>query len=222
MRLGSVSYLNAKPLIWGLEARLAPPRQLAEWLRAGEVDAALVPVVEVLTNPVYWVVDGLGICCDGPVYSVIVTLEKPLEEVRRVVLDADSRTSVELTKQLLAGREWVSEGGEAQLRIGDPAIAYRQAHPELPVLDLGEEWKRVTGLPFVFAVWALRAPDVTVAERLRAAAREGLARRGEMARAPWELSYLTESIRYELGERERAGLGEFARRIGGAWPLRWL
>jgi len=229
LNLGSVPYLNAKPLLWGLDARLAPPRVLAEWLRAGDVEAALVPVVEALVNPVYWLVDGLGICCDGPVYSVILTLNVPLQEIRTVALDAASRTSVMLAQHLLEQEyglrpEYVADGdpADAQLRIGDPAIAYRQQHPQHPVLDLGEAWKRATGLPFVFAVWAMRSPDSVLADRLRQAGLEGLARRAGIARADWELAYLTDSIRYQLGEREREGLGEFARRVGGAWPLRWL
>jgi chorismate dehydratase len=223
--LGSVSYLNAKPLLWGLEARLAPPSQLARWLRAGEVEAALVPIVEAMENPVYWLVDGVAIGCDGPVYSVILTLSKPLAEVRTVALDAASKTSVRLMQWLLERHyglapHYVADGtpADAQLRIGDPAIAFRQAHPSYPLLDLGEAWKAATGLPFVFAVWALRAPDQALADRLREAARAGLARRAEIAREPWEYRYLTESIRYELGGRQREAIARFA----GPVDFRWL
>lgn len=229
MRLGSVSYLNAKPLLYGLEARLATPAVLAGWLRAGEVDAALVPVVEVMENPVYWLVDGLGIGCLGPVYSVFLALRKPLGEVRRVALDPASRTSVRLTRWLLEQHhglpvEYVDRGeaADAQLLIGDPAIAFRHANPEVPLLDLGEAWREATGLPFVFAVWALRAPDAELAERLRAAARKGLAARTEIARQPWELEYLTQHIRYELGEPERAGLARFAAAIERPWAPVWV
>jgi chorismate dehydratase len=231
LTLGSVPYLNARPLLWGLESetRLAEPSLLAEWLRTGEVDAALVPVVEALKNPRYWLVDGVGICCNGPVYSVILVLNAPLEEVRTVALDAASRTSVELTRYILETvhglqPEYVADGApaDAQLRIGDPAIAFRREHPDHPVADLGEAWKRSTGLPFVFAAWAMRSPDSDLAERLRGAGRAGLAYRHKLTQEPWELRYLTESIRYELGDREKEGLGYFGRQIGGQWPLRWL
>lgn len=223
--LGSVPYLNARPLLWGLEARLAPPSLLAAWLRAGEVEAALVPIVEAIENPVYWLVDGVAIGCDGPVYSVILTLAKPLTQVRTVALDAASKTSVRLMQWLLERHYgltpvYVPDGApaDAQLRIGDPAIAFRQAQPEHPLLDLGEAWRAATGLPFVFAVWALRAPDQALADRLRQAAREGLTRRGEIAQDPGEYRYLTESIRYELGERQREAIARFA----GPVDFRWL
>ena len=230
-QLGSVPYLNARPLLWGLEARLAPPSQLAQWLRAGEVDAALVPIVEVIENPVYWLVDGVAIGCDGPVHSVILTLEKPLAEVRTVALDAASKTSVRLMQWLLERHYglfpvYVPDGAsaDAQLRIGDPAIAYRQADPEHALVDLGEAWREATGLPFVFAVWAMRAPDIALAERLRAAARDGLSHRDEIGREAWQRQYLTEHIRYELGERQREAMARFAGDLRGSPgpPFVWV
>lgn len=223
--LGSVPYLNARPLLWGLTARLAPPSQLAQWLRAGEVEAALVPIAEAIENPVYWLVDGVAIGCDGPVYSVILSLQKPVAEIQTVALDAASRTSVRLMQWLLERHyglapTYVPDGtpADAQLRIGDPAIAFRQAHPDHPVLDLGEAWKQATGLPFVFATWALRAPNPALAGRLRQAAQEGLTRRHEIAQEPWQYRYLTESIRYELGPRQREAIALFS----GGVTFNWL
>lgn len=216
-------------MLWGLEARLAPPAQLAQWLRAGEVEAALVPVVEAIENPIYWLVDGVAIGCDGPVYSVILTLTKPLEQVRTVALDAASKTSVRLMQLLLERHygltpQYVPDGtpADAQLRIGDPAIAFRHAHPDHPLLDLGEAWKAATGLPFVFAVWALRTPDQKLADRLREAAHAGLQRRHELAAEPWQYRYLTESIQYQLGEPQRQAIAQFAGAISGPAHLRWL
>lgn len=230
MRLGSVPYLNARPLLWGLEnVRLATPSQLADWLRAGEVDAALVPVVEAIENPVYWLVDGIGIGCEGAVYSVFLALERPLRQLRRVALDPASRSSVQLTRWLLAEHyglevEYVPPGkaADARLIIGDPAIAFRHQHPECELLDLGSAWKEATGLPFVFAVWAMRTPDAALAERLRAAAAAGLAARETIAQAAWEREYLTRYIRYEIGVRQRLGLERFARSWRPDWDGRWI
>jgi predicted solute-binding protein len=230
MRLGSVPYWNARPLLWGLNAELATPVQLAEWLRDGKVDAALVPIVETMENPRYWLVDGVGIGCDGPVYSVILALGNgPLENVRRVQLDPASKTSARLTRWLLEEHYGVAPeyGGEdaavdARLMIGDPAIEFRRQHPERPVLDLGEAWKHATGLPFVFAVWALREPDQHLADLLREAARKGLEARDEITADPLLRRYLRESIRYELGVRQKAGIERFAAAVQRGWQARWI
>ena len=138
--LGSVSYLNAKPLLWGLDARLATPRQLAVWLRAGELEAALVPVVEAMEHAGYWLVDGIAIGCDGPVYSVFLALEKPLHLLRRVALDPASKTSVQLARWLLDEHLGLdityvdpTLPADARLIIGDPAITFRQTQPETPI-----------------------------------------------------------------------------------------
>lgn len=227
MTLGSVPYLNAQPLLHGLEARLAPPSQLAQWLRAGEVDAALVPVVEAMENPVYWLCDGVAIGCLGPVYSVFLALAKPLDEVRTAAMDPASKTSVQLARWILRGRdiEYVDPGrsADARLIIGDAAIEFRHRHPEVPLLDLGEAWREATGLPFVFAVWALRAPDAALAQRLRAAADAGLAERDALHLAgTWQHAYLTRHIRYELGDPQREALALFAKYLGLPWAPRWI
>lgn len=227
--LGSVSYLNAKPLLWGLDARLATPRQLAAWLRAGELEAALVPVVEAMEHAGYWLVDGIAIGCDGPVYSVFLALEKPLHLLRRVALDPASKTSVQLARWLLDEHLGLdityvdpTLPADARLIIGDPAIAFRQTQPETPIVDLGEAWKNATGLPFVFAVWALRSPDSALADRLRHAAAAGLLARPEIAHADWQREYLTRSIRYELGDRQKAALTHFAHALHYPWSPRWI
>lgn len=230
MNLGSVPYLNARPLLHGLDARLAAPSQLARWLRAGEVGAALVPVVEAMENPEYWLVDGVCIGCDGPVYSVILALGKPLPQIRRVHLDPASKTSVRLTRWLLERHfalpvEYVeaAESADARLIIGDPAIAFRQASPKAEILDLGAAWKMATRLPFVFAVWASRAPDPALAEALRAAASEGLAARANIPEERlWERRYLTEFIRYELGTLQKEALAKFAELLDLPWSPRWI
>lgn len=239
VRIGCVQYLNAQPLIHtAAEAvELRHPRVLARELAAGELDAGLVPIFEVLGERSYLIVDGVAIASDGPVYSVFLAWKGELEAVRRVFLDPASLTSVHLVQVLLAEGyglkpEYVDEalgggfgegedGGKsaARLLIGNQAIEFRrEMDPEWRIMDLGAEWQRLFGLPFVYAVWALRedlADAPAVAEAFRALKREGLAARDDVVTAqPVEARefarrYLTEHIRFELGEREKAGIEKF-------------
>jgi chorismate dehydratase len=101
---------------------------------------------------------------------------------------------------------------DAQLIIGDPAIEYRQSHPDERYLDLAQSWHAHTGLPFVFAVWAIRrdAPDALgLANTLRAAAQAGLAARNEIARNRFEHRYLTENLYYYLGHPQKKAISTF-------------
>ena len=102
LRIGSVPYLNAVPLTWGLEAEACfePPSRLVSRLHRGELDAALVSITEVLLNPGYSVLDGVGIVSRGPVYSVVLAHRRPLEELQSIELDPASCTSVQLLKVL--------------------------------------------------------------------------------------------------------------------------
>jgi chorismate dehydratase len=193
LRLGVVSYLNAEPLVYGLEGeahfRLERdlPSRVAEKLHRGESDLGMIPSIEYAFGD-YAIVPGLAIGSRGPVRSVNLYHRRPLAQVRRVALDTSSRTSVALTKVLLhetLGQhpEYVAHGpslpemlelADAALVIGDPAL---YLDTDIPRLDLGEEWQARTGLPFVYAFWAgrpgiLGAEDV---ERLQRALREGLA-----------------------------------------------
>ncbi|MDE1169980.1 MAG: menaquinone biosynthesis protein [Verrucomicrobium sp.] len=223
-RLGSVPYRNVAPLIHGLEPepRGLVPARLADALRAGEFDAALVPVAELLQRAEdYAVVDGAAVAARGAVYSVILIPEgkKALGEISRVALDPSSRTSVLLARVLLEighGRkvDYVlpDAPADARLLIGDPAIAFRAAHPETPVLDLGELWHAWTGLPFVFAAWVVRRGAATpeLGRFLRETKEKGLAARDAIARDAFEREYFTRYIRYDLGAEEKAGLLRFA------------
>lgn len=251
-RIGSVPYLNAIPLIHGLGpgVRLAPPSLLAQWLQSGEVDAGLVSVVEVLENDRYEVVDGVGVCSDGPVYSVLLAHRGPLNEVRRVGCDPASLTSVRLLQWLMKHRglspEYVRMEGsrppvegelDGFLLIGDPAIAFRQspASTSYQLWDLGAAWKEATGLPFVYAVWAIRrgVPSSGLAARLIRARDEGLEVLDEIIRTRAEFDeatrdrYLRHHIRYFLGAPERRGIEAFAAgleksQIAAPHPVRWV
>jgi chorismate dehydratase len=255
IRLGAVSYLNAAPLTSGLagdpdfELSADVPSRVAERLHAGEIDVAMIPSIEYARGD-YAIVPGVAIGSRGPVRSVNLYHRGPLDAVRRVALDTSSRTSVALCRVLLRERlgkdpEYLDRGpdlramleeADAALLIGDPAL-YDETDADR--LDLGEEWYRTTGLPFVFAFWAGR-PGVLEprhVERLQEALLHGLARLGEIAlsydghgarHADLNERYLRSNIAYALGRDERAGLAEFYRRahrqglIGRNPELRFL
>ncbi|HYR59045.1 MAG TPA: menaquinone biosynthesis protein [Chthoniobacteraceae bacterium] len=224
------------------------PSGLARDLSSGALDVALVPVFEALRNPPWLAVDDVAIACDGPVFSVFLAHRGELENVRRIALDPASLTSAHLLKVLLAefheaerGTDFQSVSREtddtttigslerrianpsyvadARLLIGNQAIGFRTANPTgWRYLDLGEEWKRCTGLPFVFALWLMRPslPNAAaIAAELRAIKRGGIAHIPEIVRADREhdpavaTRYLTEHIRFDCGPRERAGLDQF-------------
>lgn len=223
LRLGCVPYLNARPLLHGLEAELAVPSELSRRFVSGEFDAALLPIYEALRLPGPRLVDGFGIGCFGPVQSVFVAHRLELERTPEIVLDAASRTSSQLLAVLL--RDWLRlpirlvetspDPGAARLVIGDRALRLRK-DAGWKFFDLGEAWHEWTGLPFVFAMWTLsETAPVGLPERLRAAARGGLAAREEIAAGesdPAEaLDYITHSIRYEVGSREREAILRFRR-----------
>ena len=244
-KLGSVPYRNVAPIVEGLDP--APvslvPAKLAEELAAGRLDAALVPIAEYFRNADdYALVDNVAVASRGEVYSVILIPDWPpqnegegLEVLRplwKIALDPDSRTSVLLTRILMeigcgVFPRYVGpyEDADAQLLIGDPAIAFRKANPDRPVIDLGLLWQRWTGLPFVYAAWVVRRETATqqpgLGAYLRGVKDRGLAARSRIARDAEELHYLTEHIRYDLGEEEKAGFllfGRYARSLRGS-PL---
>jgi len=239
LRLGVVSYLNAVPLVYGLEgeARFTlvrdVPSRIAERLHAGEIDLGMIPSVEYAAGD-YAIVPGIGIASRGAVRSVNLFHRRPVADVRRVALDASSRTSVALAKILLRERlghdpEYVTMGppvedmlrsADAALVIGDPALYFRGDEDRL---DLGEEWAARTGLPFVFAFWAGRpgAVDAAGVDRLQRALRAGQAAFAQIAaqynglgagRGPESEAYLRRNIVYDLGDGELSGLREFYRR----------
>jgi chorismate dehydratase len=239
LRLGVVSYLNAMPLVHGLDAdprfvlvRDVPSR-IAELLHAGEVDLGMIPSIEYAARD-YAIVPGVAIASRGAVRSVNLFHHGPLEEVRRVALDASSRTSSALARILLRDRigrepEYLTlppsvpdmlRRADAALVIGDPSLYYGG---DASRLDLGTEWTSRTGLPFVWAFWAGRpgvagAPEV---RRLQEALREGLRAVPAIAasynglgggRSAENEAYLRRNIVFELGGNELRGLREFFRR----------
>ena len=239
-RLGCVSFLNAKPLVHGhsREVRLMPPAEIARRLADDRLEGGLCPVFAWLQQPArYAGVDGIGIACRGAVHSVILAHRGPLSGLQRIRLDGASRSSAHLLRVLLAeyhdrrpefidlpepasGLERLARTGEGMLLIGDAAIRFRRrSQPGVEVLDLGAEWQRCTGLPFVFAVWLLRRELPGLGElgtRLRLWQSENAGRIDELARRyggddpAFARHYLGECIRYRIGREEKRGLAKYA------------
>ncbi len=238
-RIGCVRYLNSKPLIHGHGNTVSfeVPASLADGLRSGRLDVALSPIFELIAHPGYRVVDEVAIACRGAVFSVYVAYAGELAGLRTLYLDADSRTSFNLQRVVLANfyglrpRCVLTEGGkppevlregEGALVIGDPAIEFRLRHGErYRYFDLGEEWEKATGLPFVFAAWLVRAEVPEAEARALGNALRGWRAEGERrveeivageGRYPAEVSrrYLTEFIRYSFGEEEKRAVRLFA------------
>jgi chorismate dehydratase len=240
IRIGAVSYLNTKPLVFDLEA-LAPqaelvldhPSRLADMMAKGELEVALIPVIEYFRAGVYSVVPNIAIASQGPVLSVTLFSRSPWPEIRRVALDEGSRTSAALTQVLLRKKYGVQPelcplpldrsaedvDADAVLLIGDRAM-----HACLPgfryAFDLGQEWHDWTDLPFVYAAWAVR-PGVDlgpVLDALYEAKRLGIENVGPIAAreaphlaldAGFCRRYLANIIRFDLGPRELAGLHHY-------------
>jgi len=259
-RIGCVKYLNARPLIrgWEDEVDFDHPSALCSKLAAGELDLALVSSFEFLRNPTYRIVDDISISSAGPVYSVIVAYRGDISEVEEIELDPAAETSGNLLRCLLAEAQLaprvqrrtdiLSVGPAdvspavakaissrcARLLIGDQAIRFRQRHAgEFHFWDLGEQWNKVVGLPFVYALWLIR-PEVrdfkSVANRLRALRDENLANldqliaevvaprmRGDLGHRrefnpQFYGRYYREHLRFSFGEKEKEGLSEFYKR----------
>ena len=253
LTLGVVRYLNTRPLDAALAERpdvtLVPevPSRLVERFRAGELDAALLPVMAWFEGVGAGIVRGLGIGSCGEVESVRLFCRRPLRETRVVCLDAESLTSNALCRILLRRAHGLAPefatptaapaGADAVLRIGDKAM---MDDPEaVEIVDLGADWLRWTGLPFVFAAWIARegVPATPLVPILTQALAAGLARLPELAEAGARATgldrgrcerYLSERIRYRFGPEDEDGLarfGEEARREGlipRVRPVRWL
>lgn len=229
LRLGCVQYLNARPLIhgWRGELRFDHPSTLCRQLAAGELDVALVSSFEYLRRPIYSVVDGVAIASDGPIFSVILAHEGPLENLREVVLDPASETSVHLLRCLLGQRgvsvQFVKAGKitaqRGRLLIGDQAIRFReQFGNRQQLLDLGAEWKAAIGKPFVYALWLIHphyAEKEAVADVLRLLAQGNSANLAAVIAAQPEKDrafcdfYFRQCLRFDFGPEEKEGFRKF-------------
>jgi chorismate dehydratase len=241
LRLGAVSYLNTGPLVYGLDdlterfqIRFDVPSQCAALLHANRVDLGLIPSIEYLHGENYRIVPGVSIASAGPVASVALFTKSRVSAIRSIALDDASRTSVALLKILCA--RWLQidpvfvtmpadmatmlASAEAALVIGDNALFVDHAALGLEKIDLGEQWARMTGLPFVYAFWAGRPGIVTDPDirALNEAPAKGVAAAEEVAAGYFPndsvkiergADYLRTNMRYAFSEREVAGLRRF-------------
>ena len=239
-RLAASSYLNSAPLIWSFQqgtrrhvAQLitdAAPARCADLLSQGQVEAALVPVIEYQRIPDVRVVQDVCVGSHSAVRSVVlISKYSDLKQVRTVALDVSSRTSQALVKIIFCEflgfePEWESsspdvqsmmESNDAALIIGDPGM--KILPQELHVFDLASLWRTFTDTGFVFAMWMVRAGAVAAAGKLDfAGARdEGLEQiekiidqyENEVPLSREEIrSYLTDNITFQMDESLAIGL----------------
>jgi chorismate dehydratase len=240
MRIGAVSYLNTKPLLYGIERSpvageidliIDYPSNIAAMLINNEIDMGLVPVAVIPRMKEHYINGQYCIGSNGAVASVCLFSDVPIEEVSAVLLDYQSRTSVRLAKVLLqeywkvrpvlldAGKNFLDniKGTTAGVVIGDRALEQRKRSPY--IYDLGEAWKALTGLPFVFAAWISNKPmDQGFIQAFDEANRQGLNHIDEVvAGNPYQAfnlhDYFTKYLSYDLDTAKRQGLAKFLQYI---------
>jgi chorismate dehydratase len=230
LSLASVSYLNAKPLIYGLEdadnirLTLDVPAKLIDGLRDRRFDVALLPIIDFQRLEGAKIIPSGGIGCDGPTLTVRIFSRVPVEKIQTLACDVHSHTSVALARVILAQQyqRWPEFIGfdlatdkpevEALLLIGDKVVCQEPRGYEYQ-LDLGEAWKKLTGLPFVFAAWVSRGDaelgdlpaQLCRARELGMAHLDEIVQRDAIPRgwpADLALRYMTEYLKYEIGPRQ--------------------
>lgn len=236
-----MSYLNTKPLLYGIkhhpvfnEIELVEdyPALIAQMLINGTIDVGLVPVAATVKMRNWHIVGDYCIGCDGPVASVCLFSDVPMEKIERVLLDYQSRTSVNLAKILLAefwkkdvqlvdatGEDFRAEinGTTAGVVIGDRALEQRSQSKF--IYDLGEAWKAHTGLPFVFAAWISNKELPTAfSQRFNAANEFGLTYIDDVVKAnpfaAYDLkAYFTSCIQYKLTPEKMNGMHLFLTKL---------
>lgn len=234
--MGAVSYLNTKPLLYGIrhssilkdiDLIIEYPARIADMLLKDEIDMGLVPVAIIPEMKEYYINGDYCIGSDGPVASVCLFSETPIEKVERVLMDYQSRTSVQLAAVLLerywktspqlinAGQDFRDHirGTTAGVVIGDRALEQRRISPY--VYDLGEAWKAMTSLPFVFAAWISNKPlDVGFIRQWDKANLFGLEHIDRVVEEnPYPVfdlhQYFTHCLDYRLDDLKRQGLRQF-------------
>jgi chorismate dehydratase len=236
IRVGCVSYLNAKPLIFGLEdfddirLTLDVPAKLIDGLRNKSFDIALLPIIDYQRLENVAIVPSGGIGCDGPTLTVRIFSRVPIEKINLLACDTHSHSSVALARVILAeayGRyprfvdfdHQQPTDSPAILLIGDKVVCAEPRGYEHQI-DLGEAWKKLTGLPFVFAAW-VASNDADLGDlpaRMIECKKQGLAHveqiidRDATPRGwPADLArrYMTEYLKYDIGEDQLRAIGLF-------------
>jgi chorismate dehydratase len=253
-RVGHIQFLNCLPIYWGLmrsgalldvDLRKDTPDQLNAALVAGDLDIGPISLVEYLRHAdELLLLPDLAVGSDGPVLSVNLVSTKPLADIKRVALGSTSRTGVLLAKMLLADRYGIRPEffrcppelgtmlleADAAVVIGDVALRalYESPTTGLTVTDLGAEWRDWSGLPMVFAVWAVRKDFASANPGLVKDVHEAFLRSRDLcldeldevaeAAARWEpfdaatLASYFRTLDFSLGERQIEGVREFAKR----------
>ena len=238
LRVASVGFVNARPLIAGLEQDpgvdlcLDVPSRLLGRIRSGAADVALLPVIDLQREHGLRVVPSGGIGCDGPTLTVRLFSQTPFDQITTLACDPDSHTSVALARIVLERLYGVrprlidlyaatGSAGEARLLIGDKVVCEEPAGFEQQ-LDLGTAWKQMTGMPFVFAVWCARpgAALGDLPERLVEARQQGMKQIPEIVKryaiprgwpAGLAIQYLTSFLRFEIGPGQLEAIRLFHR-----------
>jgi chorismate dehydratase len=236
IRVGAVSYLNTKPLVYGFEkgwmkdeiALISDyPARIAAKLLNNEIDVGLIPVAVIPKLKEHYIISDFCIGASGPVASVCLFSDVPLADIKEILVDYQSRTSAALLKILLK-RHWKisprlidsSNGYQANIKgttagliIGDRALLQR--NNSIYIYDLAEAWQQMTGLPFVFAAWVankrLALPFINAFNK---ATSLGLGHIGEITAAAdfkeYDLNkYYTENIDYRLDDKKKEALKLF-------------
>jgi chorismate dehydratase len=240
VRVGAVSYLNTKPLIYGIEKGMIKdeadliidyPSKIASMLLGDQIDVGLVPVAIIPQMKEHFIISDYCIGSVGEVASVCLFSEVPLRDIGTILLDYQSRTSVALLKVLIK-EYWKLEvvfedtagnyqsnisGTTAGLVIGDRALQQRKFSPY--IFDLGEEWEKFTGLPFVFAAWiSNKKLDENFIKDLNDANAFGLNRIEEVVKQnPYDVfdlhHYYSDCISFDLNESKKKGLELFLKKL---------
>lgn len=249
MRIAASTYLNSAPLVYSFtQGHLykkydfigdTSPSRCADMLRSGECEIALIPVIELQRIPGLRIIPGIAVASKNRIRSVLIASRRPLEEVRTLTLDPSSRTSQALVKILFMRRYGflpecaerepevsveshnLLDNADAALLIGDPAMKLESqaGSLDLKIYDLAEEWRAMTSLPFVFAVWAAReeacARADVLANDFMGAKHEGVghieqiatqyAEKLEMPRSEL-LNYLSQNVNYDLDMENISGM----------------
>lgn len=246
--IGLLPFLNVKPLSYLLEREplpegwdlvYAPPSSLAAMLREGRICTAPVSSFACFANPELSIVPDICIASHGKVTSVLVFSKKPIAEVQTIALDSGSLSGASMLKVILAEKYGISPefvthepdvdamlvDNDACLMLGNKAMQYNELRSHgLNVMDLGEEWLGMTGLPAVFAVWAVTkdAPLGQLIPLLMRSKEQGMRKVEEIAalenedlHLPYHIcrDYLASVMVYDLGEQEKESLGVFARKV---------
>ena len=236
----AVSYLNTVPLVWGLlkdasqsrifDLRFAVPSACSDQLASGQADIGIVPVIEMERQKLSYFRE-VGIASYGPVRSILLISKVPFREIRKLATDSGSRTSVMLSRIILAEKYGAEPHvishppdlgamlgvADAALLIGDAALRVDPAALPFETLDLGEQWTNLTGLPMVFAVWAGRKEAIVEPHgaAFAASCRYGLTHMDKIVRAeavqrgfpePLVRDYLTRHIRFEFSESHHTAI----------------